>query len=306
MKNFKLVTAVSIAALLSTASAFAQTQSGTEGLNMQASPPTIDSTARTDGTGNTSTAIENDIKEGWRDTKETVKNAADRTGNAITSAYKKIKASILNDDPRVEPAATTVYEEMTAKGMIGKPVRDQNNTRVATLSDIILDSEGAARMVVVKDSNFTGLGGKLVAFNYDAVIDRTPDGDIVMPISQKSIDAAAEFTYEASAEGNVRVIPQNGYSIDKLLDGKLLASDGSEELAEIDNVSFLNGRASLIIAVYDQILRMGGHRVAVDFRAASLVRDGDDINMRLSQIQTDKFRNLKDKSGGIWRLGSAY
>lgn len=307
MKGFKLAAAaVSMSALLASTAAFAQTQEGT-GMNMKASPG-MEDTVRTDGTADDlSTTMKENIQEGWEDTKETVEKAANKAESTVKSAYKKIKASIINDDPKAEPAATTINEEMTARGMLGKPVHDQNSRRVATLSDIILDSEGAARLVVVKDGNFPNLGGKLVALDYDAVIDRTQDGDILMPISQRSIDAAAEFSYKADAGGGVRVVPENGYSVDRLLDGKLLAFDGREELANIDNISFLNGRATQIIAVYNQILGMGGDRVVMDFRTANLVRNGNGgINLKLSQTQTEKLKNFKEKSGGVWRLGSAY
>ena len=48
-------------------------------------------------------------------------------------------------------------------------------------------------MIIVKDGSFLERGGKLAAFSYNSVIDRKSDGDVVMPITQKTIDNVAEF-----------------------------------------------------------------------------------------------------------------
>ena len=67
------------------------------------------------------------------------------------------------------------------------------------------------------------------------------------------------------------VIPENGFSVARLLKGKLLGSD-NQDLASIDNISFRNGRAALVIAAYNQVLNMGGEQVAIDFKPSSFVR----------------------------------
>ncbi|MEZ0223966.1 MAG: PRC-barrel domain-containing protein [Alphaproteobacteria bacterium] len=211
---------------------------------------------------------------------------------ASTAASDVVKASLLPQDPGMRPAAISVDKRMTAEGMIGKPVYNQQNERVATVEDVILDSEGHANMIVVKDSSFMGLGGKLAAFDYDSVIDRKKDGDLVMPITQKTIDNVAEFSYEPSDKPTIKAIPDHGYSVKKILSGDLVDPSG-KKVAAIDNVTLRDGRANLVIAAYNQILGLGGDKVAIDFDATELVQDKDNLNLKLSDAQARKFETFK-------------
>ena len=301
--KLKFITAVSAAALLMSTPAFALDSSAqTETVPKMEGAVRVDGAADTNAPSAVDTATEN-IKEGWQETKDTVKNAADRTGNAIEGTYRKIKAFMLDENPKIRPLNVTINENMTADGMIGKPVYNEDHERIATMHDIILDKEGVATMIVVKDGGFAGLGGKLAAFDYDAVINRTRDGDVVTALTQKSLDRVAEFSYKADAGGNVRVIPENGYSIAALMKGEMLGADG-KKLAEIDNVTLKDGRADLVIASYGQILGMGGDKVAVNFNAGMLTHDKEEVNMKLSTAQTEKFKNFKNASKV--KVGQAY
>ena len=185
-----------------------------------------------------------------------------------------------------------VFAALLHSPVIGKPVYNQQNDKVAVVEDIILDKDGAAKLVVVKDGDFMGLGGKLAAFDYDAIIDRTKEGDVVMPITEKTIDKVAEFSYEPTNKENVRLIPDNGYSAKKILDGNLVDENG-KKLAAIDNLSMQGGRAKLVIAAYDQVLGMGGDKVALNFDATRLVRDKDNVDLKLNQSQAAEFKNFE-------------
>jgi sporulation protein YlmC with PRC-barrel domain len=211
-----------------------------------------------------------------------------------TASSDVVKASLLPQDPGMRPSAISVDKRMTAEGMIGKPVYNQQNERVATVEDVILDSEGHANMIVVKDSSFMGLGGKLAAFDYDSVIDRKKDGDLVMPITQKTIDNVAEFSYQPSDKPTIKAIPEHGYSVKKILSGDLVDPAG-KKIASIDNVTLRDGRANLVIAAYNQILGLGGDKVALAFDAAELVPDKDDdnVNLKLSDAQARKLESFK-------------
>ena len=82
------------------------------------------------------------------------------------------------------------------------------------------------------------------------------------------------------------------YSVKKILQGSLIDANG-KKIASIDNVTLRDGRANLVIAAYNQILGMGGDKVALDFDATQLVHDKDDVNLKLSEAQARKFETFK-------------
>lgn len=292
MKRKNLLVAVSIAALLAATPALADSYSTTS----DGSAPSAAQPDRQDR------GVTGEVKKGWEKTKDAVSNTTEKTKEAISNTTESaksamsqdvVKASLLPPDASATPAPIAIDKRMTAKGMIGKPVYNQKNERVATVEDVILDSEGHANMIVVKDSSFLGLGGKLAAFDYDSVIDRKKDGDLVMPITQKTIDNVAEFSYKPSDKPTVKVLPQDGFSMKKLMDGNLLDAQG-KKVAAIDNVSLRDGRANLVIASYNRFLGLGGDKVALDFKPKELVKDAkNNVNLQLSQDEVQKFESFK-------------
>jgi sporulation protein YlmC with PRC-barrel domain len=278
MTTKKLMLATSLVALLAAGPALAATPQS----NNPDTPPT-------------QTVTKEEIKKGWSDTKKSVSKAADKTGDAIERTYDKVKASLLDKDANVIKQPVEIDKRMTAAGIIGQAVYGEDGKHVADVEDIILDSNGDAKLIVVKNGAFLGLGGKLAAFDYNAITNRSSDGDVIMPITQKTIDSVAEFSYDADAGNNkVRVLPQNGYSVARLLDGNLIGTDG-KDVADIDNVAFRNGKASLVIGSYGKVLNMGGDNVALDFDSTQLVRNtsGSNVDLKLSPAQTMAVNNLK-------------
>jgi sporulation protein YlmC with PRC-barrel domain len=296
MKKMHYMTAVSLAALIAAAPALA-----------------ADNNAETDK------PLTQEMKEGWQDTKDSASSisgkAAEKAGDmkdAASNAMKdddKDKSAKADDKDIIEvsvldlnasnaaAAEVRVDERMTADGIIGKPVYNEKNERVATVEDVILDADGKANMVVVKDHKFMTLGNKLAAFDYDAIIDRKEDGDLVMPITEKSIENVAEFSYKTTDKPTVKAMPDRGYSIKKILAGDLVDPSG-KKLAAIDNLTLKDGRAKLVIASYNQILNMGGDKVAIDLDSAQLVagKDKDDeVDVKLSDAQARKLSEFTAK-----------
>ncbi len=264
-----LLIAVSMAALLAAAPALAQSYSD-----------------------NSNTTMSGKMSREWNSGKQAASNTMSNTRTTMSS-HDVVKAALLPKEAGAAAAPVSIDKRMTAAGMIGKPVYNQKNERVATVADVILDSSGRANMIVVKDSSFLGLGGKLAAFDYDSVIDRKKDGDVVMPITQKTIENVAEFSYKPSDKPTTRVLPSNGFSLKKIMDGSLLDPSG-KKLAAIDNVTLRNGRANLIIASYNRFLGMGGDKVALDFNASELIKDRrNNVDLKLNGDQARTFETFK-------------
>jgi hypothetical protein len=147
-------------------------------------------------------------------------------------------------------------------------------------------------MVVVADGAFIGMGKK-AAFDYSIITRVDEDGDVIMPLTEKIIDNAAPFSYDKVDAGEkVRMIPDNGYSIVRLLDGKLV-NQNKEAVADIDNISFKNGKANHVIVSFNKTIGLGGENIALSYSDAAVIRDGQKVDLQLNAEKTLRFEAYK-------------
>ncbi len=279
----KLLIAASALAIIAGAPALAETSANTN----------VD--AKVEANTQTSPSLNQDAKQAWENTKEATSNAADKTAKAAEDAYENIKATFI-DEEKTGSDTLTIDSRGTAQGMIGQPVIDTSGKKIATVKDIILNKEGEAELVVLADGGFMGIGSKLAAFDYDLVSQRNEDGDVIMPISQETLNKVAPFSYEAEdaeKDAKTRIIPADGVSVAELLDGQILNTE-KKAVAEVDNISFSNGEASQIIIGFDKTLGLGGEKAAVGFDNVDVVREKDNkIDIQLSAKQAANFESFK-------------
>jgi sporulation protein YlmC with PRC-barrel domain len=152
-------------------------------------------------------------------------------------------------------------------------------------------------MIVLNDGGFFGMGGKLAAFDYALVTSRNEEGDVIMPVSEATLKKVAEFSYNAKdAKNNVRVIPANGYSVSEILDADVLNARG-KEVAEVENVTFLNGKASRLIVEFDGMMGMGGDQAALNFGDLKIIKESDgEVDFQMSAAQAASFESYKSAS----------
>jgi uncharacterized protein YrrD len=279
----KLLIAVSALAIMPGTPAFAEATVKTN----------AEMNAETNGAANPT--LKEDAGRAWDKTKEATSKAADKTAKAAEDAYEDIKATFIDED-KTSSDSVTINARGTAQGMIGQPVLNTSGEKIATVKDIILNKSGKAELVVLADGGFMGIGSKLAAFDYNLVSQRHSDGDVIMPISQETLDKVTPFSYEAKdaeKDAKTRVIPADGISVAELLDGQVLDTE-KKSVAEIDNTSFSNGEASQIIIGFDKTLGLGGEKAAVGFDNVNVVReDEDEIDVQLSAKQAANFESFK-------------
>lgn len=240
-------------------------------------------------------SLSQDAKREWENVKEDASEAADKTSEAVEDAYEDIKATVIGEKETSTASTVTIDSRGTASGMIGQPVLDANGKKIASVQDIILDADGNAQMVVLADGGFMGIGTKLAAFDYNLVSQRQKDGDVIMPITQETLNKVTPFSYEAKdaeKDAKVRLIPANGISVVRLLEGQVL-NQQKENVAEIDNISFRDGEASQIIIGFDKMLGLGGEKAAMSFEGSRIVRQDNDLDVQLTASQTANFENFK-------------
>lgn len=238
-------------------------------------------TERTQSESNATHYTEQQVKQGLEDAKESIEKASREAEKALNNAVDDVELSSVEIDQRT-----------TAKGMIGEPVFSANGERIAKIHDIILDQNGTAQMVVLSDGEWTGLG-KLAAFDFDVIVQRTTDGNILVPLNEDTIDNAVAFSYDADeADQSTKVIPQNGLSVSELLEGKIV-NNKNETVAVVDNISFSGDKADKLVVGFDQILGLGGKQAAMEFEDPLLEKEKGKAQFKLSAAQSAEFEAYK-------------
>jgi hypothetical protein len=243
--------------------------------------------------------LSEDVSKAWEDTKESVSEAADSVAEGTKDAYESIKATLVDENFKADSAQTvTIDSRTTAAGIIGQPIFNTKNEKIGTVHDIILDSSGNAKQVIVADGGFLGLGTKYAAFDYGLVSRRNADGDVLMPLSEETVKQAARFSYAKSDAGEqgVQVMPEGSLSVATLLDGQLV-NPANQTVAQVDNISFQNGAAKNVIVAFDQVLGVGGDKAAVAFDDVKVVRQddaGNNVDFQLSAAEASQFEVYRD------------
>lgn len=253
--------------------------------------PAMAETAKTDD--GTSKPATEQVKEGWDKTKKTVKETAEDASEATKEAYRDFKAFVFSEnEDKLDIEEVKIDPRTTATGIIGEPVYNFKDERVGVVKDIIIDQDGKATTVIIGDGDFFG-SGKLAAFDYDAMVKTNADGDLVMPLTEETIERAAEFSFDRGENGeNVQMMADNAYNVEKLLDAQLVNAKG-ETMGEIDDITFKDGQASQLIVGFDKILGFGGEEVSLAYDDAKLVRTDDEYKYTLTEKKALLITNHK-------------
>lgn len=224
--------------------------------------------------------IAKDAKTAWKDVK-----------NDASTVYEEMKASFVGEKNEIDGPIVVIQTRKTVNGIISQPVFNEKGESVAKVTDIILDKNDKAIEVIVSDGRY-GMGKK-VAFNYDDITRIENDGDIVIPLTEKVIDNAIPFSYDKDDAKDIKhVMPVDSVSVARLLDGSLLDYKG-KKLADIDNLILKNGYASKVILGFDKTFGQGGEKAAMNFADVKIMRDGDDLDIQMSEKQSAIFEVYK-------------
>jgi len=233
-----------------------------------------------------------EIKQGWEDTKDSVKKTSKDVSHAVEKKYEDVKAIMIDEDHKGTTFDHTAYNTAnTAKNLIGRDVKDAAGKDVAKIHDIIVDNEGDAAIVVLADGGFFGIGGKLVALDYDKVFTSSDSAEMLKPVSEAMVTDVTEFSYKP-ATGKVRMVPADGLSLRDVLEGDLIDAE-KNKLADIRDVVIDDGDAEDLIVVFDKTLGLGGAEAALDFQDTTPIRSEGKVDFQLSAKQAAAFENYK-------------
>lgn len=282
------LSAVSAMAIMVAAPAYADSQ-----MTNDQSANQTQAEQRTDQQGSMPTMTQEDIKEGWNDTKNAVSETAEDVKEGTQEAYQNIKGTLVNGEKSAKKVENVqINPKSTAAVLIGQTVYNDNGDRVAQVNDIIMDEDGNASLIVLGDGDFTGLG-KTAAFDYDMITNKTAEGDLIAPLTEEKLAQAKSFSYDRSEKNaNTEVIPEEGYSVAEMLDSQVVTPAG-EVLAEIDNIVIKDGDAQQIIVGFGDIAGVGGQQAVLNYSDLEVVEHDNAMDFQLSEAHAEQFKNYK-------------
>lgn len=225
----------------------------------------------------------------------TTHDTATRVKNAVNEAAHEIKALFVNEKSGSALEPITIIRAHTAEGMIGEDVLSPAGKKIAKVKDIVIDSNGSASMIILSDGGFLGINNKLAAFSYDKVVSQDEDGKVTMALTQAMIDSAADFSYDPSDKNTAKILPEGSISMNDILDGNLFDYKG-KDVADIENVSIVDGKAEYLLVGYNKKLGVGGDMAALDFASLAVVKKDGAVNFRMNEAQSNQFGGLKVSS----------
>lgn len=224
------------------------------------------------------TGVVADDSKAMRDTKHALKDA----NASMREGADEIRAFLSGNDPKAPLKPVVIKRDQTAEVMLKTDVVDANGKKVATVDDILLDDNGRPDQVIVAKGGVMGVGAKKASFDYSAVTPSTHDGKrVVTGLSETTIEQAPEVTTPAANTASVR----------EILDGSIVDAKG-DKVAAIENVAFNGGDTQLIVK-FNDTFGMGGDLAAMNVGTLERVNKDGEVNYRLSEAQSAKFKNYK-------------
>lgn len=97
---------------------------------------------------------------------------------------------------------TPPADSMSASDLIGVAVVNQQNEKIGTLDDLLIEKENQVALAVISVGGFLGVGDKLVAIPYQDLQIVATEGDpqVVATMTKEDLEALPSFQYEATAD----------------------------------------------------------------------------------------------------------
>ena len=234
----------------------------------------------------TETTTKQEIREGWKETKDAVSDAADSVSDATAEAYKDtksfIKKNVAGDDALQQENQSYVLAET----VIGQNIENANGDVIAEVKDIAINNDGNVEGLVVEYGGFLGMAQKNVMLGLDAVAAKSDNSGYTTSLSQASLDQYPRFDRE-KLSGSM-------YLASAMLDGHIV-DPKNDDLASVDNIVIENSEATkLVVSYYDGVVP---EQATINFTDADIVVDKDDnVTFRVSQLGKQQFEAFVNSS----------
>ena len=236
------------------------------------------------------TGVESNDTKATRNVKEGLIKADASMRNTADDIQAFLSGS---DDPKAPLKPVVIRRDTTAESLLKRDVVDANGDKFASVNDILVDESGRPDKLIIADSGVLGLGAKKAAFDYSDVSTKTVDGKTVVSMNKQTLETAPEFSYDVKDADKANTVVQGAQSasVREILDGHIVDARG-DKVAAIENVAF-NGNETQLIVKFNDTFGMGGNLAAMNIGSLERVDNDGEVNYRLSDAQTAKFKNYK-------------
>lgn len=96
--------------------------------------------------------------------------------------------------PALAADQTIGPNQLRASKFIGSSVYDQNNEKIGSVEDLVLNKDGRAALAVVDVGSFLGVGGKDVAVSLNEI--KTNNDRLTLDRTKQQLQAAPSYTLD--------------------------------------------------------------------------------------------------------------
>lgn len=168
----------------------------------------------------------------------------------------------------------------SANNLIGSVVNTTDGEMLGVIKDILIDPHGKATHIVFANHN------KQVAIEYDRFVGKKdlPIGNVMATINESAFESMTNFE---------RGSFENAMSLEKLIDGEIIASSG-KTMASIDDAVLNDGYVTYVIAGFDKFLGFGGKNAALSYGTGDLAIQNHETDIVLDEAETAIFKTYKE------------
>ena len=110
----------------------------------------------------------------------------------LAESAPKVGESILGIEVNITKVAATGY---SANALIGAPVRNDKNTEIGSVHDLIVATDGEVSLAIVEVGGFLGVGSKWVAVPADLFKPGSKNEVILAGATQAALEQMPSFRY---------------------------------------------------------------------------------------------------------------
>lgn len=202
------------------------------------------------------------VEEGVEDTADAGADLAEKVSVATEKALESAGETLQTE------LAQSNAKGFTVRNILGEPVQDQNGAAIAVVDDLLFDSTGYLRALVLRDESFLGLGGKRATVGADMFAFALTSNDEVEIRATLTNGELEQMTKSLASNPSVGAgnNPGNLISIVALLERPIENRNGDEVADAFDLVLAAPGRIDSMLVSVGGVGAIGNRLVQIPIR----------------------------------------
>ena len=213
----------------------------------------------------------------------------------MKNAYSNIKGYFSDKENTSTVTNVSVDNRLLANQVINAKVKGSDGRSLGHVKDILITPDGTAKKIIINDGGVLGLGGKLVALDYDVLKGITGSKTVIVTVDKDTLKTATAYNEKAGGVDRsgqpIQTMPEGYYSVVDLSNADVVDNQG-QKVADINTVAMKDSVADYLIVTFDKKLGLGGHHAALALPALDINNVEGKYLVRLSAEQSAQFKNF--------------